>query len=132
MSEWSFKTVGDVKRAMQQSGNHWFSADTMRFFGTHVTMNQRVYAGRIFVASHLPLHNERVYGVHIVEWQEESKSYSIQNADELYDTTRDRSVANALAEWLASKADTFPDHFSYDEARELQTMVREKLTEKSV
>ena len=42
-------SIEDVKRANRDAGYHYFSADTMRFFGSRVLPT--VYAGRLFITS---------------------------------------------------------------------------------
>lgn len=42
-----FTNIGEIKEANRELGCHWFSADTMRFFGSQVLPT--VYGGRYFI-----------------------------------------------------------------------------------
>jgi hypothetical protein len=44
-----FTSIDHIKRANAESGGHWFSPETLRFFGTRV--HSTLYGGRYFVTS---------------------------------------------------------------------------------
>lgn len=56
--------VGDIRRAMDAAGSHWWDADSMRFFGSRV--HSTLYhgpGGIYFVTSEEPPHGPRMYSV---------------------------------------------------------------------
>jgi hypothetical protein len=54
-------TISDIKAANKAAGQHWFSRDTMRFFGTRI--ESKVYKGGVFITSEQPPHGPRMYSV---------------------------------------------------------------------
>jgi hypothetical protein len=45
----TYNTIDQIKADNKGIGNHWFDADTMRFFNSRV--NRKVYDGHLFVSS---------------------------------------------------------------------------------
>jgi len=48
-TDYWFTSIHEIKQANKELGGHWFSADTMRFFGSRVLPT--VYGGRYFITS---------------------------------------------------------------------------------
>src|SRR5687767_7830829 len=126
----AFRSTVDIERAMDAAGSHWWDADTLRFFGTRIPNNNRVYGGRVFVASHQPPHGPRLYAVHVVERVTEQREsdgrtvtrYSIQNAVPILDSPATLRPAVRLAEYLGHRAEQglLPEAFDYDQSRHLE------------
>ena len=59
--------MGDVERFSELAGQHWFSTDTKRFFGSRI--GGTLYGGRYFVSSEYTgfNHDGRAYTVRYVE-----------------------------------------------------------------
>lgn len=130
----AFKRVSEIRKVSDQSGSHWFDGETMAFFGTHFPNNEKVYAGRIFIASHLNLDGTvRHYNVHIVERSYSIREadgarmveYSIQNAFLLTDAPTTVAMARAVAETIAEWE--LPEYFTYKQSRTLEWLVAEKV-----
>lgn len=130
---WTFKSVADIRKAMDRTESHWFDADTMRFFHTQIPNNGKVYGGRVFVASHqLDNTRPRRYNVHILERQRLTRDndgapmvmYHIQNAMMVTDAPTTLGTARAVAETVASWL-PLPEYFDYDQTRLLEWLVAE-------
>lgn len=73
-----FNSVDDIRRAIDATGSHWFSAATMRFFRTRLSTT--VYGGRFFITSEQNWSGERAYSVREV-YREDDGSLSIRTAE---------------------------------------------------
>lgn len=46
-----YKNLAEIREANRVAGMHWFSPDTLRFFGTRMCAHGRIFGGRYFVTS---------------------------------------------------------------------------------
>ena len=56
-----YKAIEEIKAANLALGQHWFSKDTMRYFGTRI--HGKVYGGKYFVTSDFDFNHMRFYSV---------------------------------------------------------------------
>src|SRR3954462_13694101 len=97
-----YDSFGSLRRAVTESGSHWFSAGAMQFFGTRFPVDAKLWGGRIFIASHqAPGETEwetrTVWGVHYVSHSESGGRLQITDAtDPLIEAPSDRVVAEKI------------------------------------
>lgn len=127
----TFKSVADVERAANHSGNHFFDAATMRGFKTRIMDGGRVHADRVFVTSEpYAFDGPRVYTVRIVTASpiEDGRPnhtdgwrYGIETVGSMTDSPTKVDRAYALARAVADhvRAGNVPDALDYHAGREL-------------
>ena len=122
-----FDSFGSLKRAVTESGSHWFTAGAMRWFGTRFPTGRNLWAGRIFLASHqapgpTEWETHTVWGVHYVSRGEGGGRLQITDAtDPLHEAPSDRLVAEKIAELVAAM--DLPEVLTYDSMTQVQKAV---------
>jgi len=122
-----FDSFGSLRRAVIESGSHWFDADAMRFFGTRFPADAKLWGGRIFIASHqapgpVEWETHTVWGVHYVSYPEGGGRLQITNAtDPLTEAPGDRVRAEKIAEFVAAM--DLPEVETYDSMLQVQKAV---------
>ena len=119
-----FTSMAAMQAAFRSSGSHWFDRDAMKFFGTRIDRNGRLYAGRVFVASHQPPNGPRVYSVHFAQTgHEPGASLTMGRVGEgtLSDDTTNLQKARKLAMQVAEACERgqVPNYLSYNEEKAL-------------
>jgi hypothetical protein len=119
-----YDSFGSLRTAVTESGSHWFSPDTMRFFGTRFPAEPKLWGGRIFIASHEAPdgsfdETRTVWGVHYVSRSESGGRLQLTTAtDPLSEAPTNRLVAEKIAEFVAEM--DLPEVLTYESMTQVQ------------
>ncbi|MFA7296301.1 MAG: hypothetical protein WC211_03820 [Dehalococcoidia bacterium] len=103
-----FESIEQIKRANAEIGHHFFDADTLRFFRSHVS--PEVYGGRFFVTSEKPPYGDRAFTVRMAR-----DSGEVRTIGEF--CARAKGAAHRLARACAEDADPLAELVPLTRAR---------------
>lgn len=113
----AFHTLEQIKRANDRHGNHWFSADSMRFF--RGKCSEKIIAGRYFVSSEqYSSDSKRLYTIRCA-----LNSGAIETVGQFQGYESQREAEKDLREMLAGRSN-WPEGFDPPVEGELSAELR--------
>ena len=90
-----FKTMSEYRKHCKENGSHWFSRDTMNFFGSRIESHLK--GGRWFIESQLDgpawVNPERIYLLREIAQKKSSQGHYPIEKDEAFMTLKEAKAA---------------------------------------